>query len=173
MGGVGSPRGADFKLASDVLRMIATDIRGRLRRDQSVRSQIGDLESTWWTNKVRPEDMAAAWSERSDWHWVQMVEIPSAATDAIVGAAIDEARRNAGREAPLVRLLRITEGRAAQTLHVGGRLTEPDALGKLYDAVLEAGLQPRGHVHQIVLADPDIVPIGRAASIFRLPIEDV
>jgi hypothetical protein len=51
-GGVGSPRGADFVLASDVLRMIAADIRGRLRRDRSV-AQIGDLESTWWTNTVR------------------------------------------------------------------------------------------------------------------------
>jgi hypothetical protein len=30
-----------------------------------------------------------------------------------------------------------------------------------------------GRAAQIVLADPDIVPIGRAASIFRLPIEDV
>jgi hypothetical protein len=102
-----------------------------------------------------------------------MIEIPSAATDAIVDAAIDEARRNAGRETPLVRLVRMTEGRAAQMLHVGSRLTESDTLGKLYEAVVGAGLRPRGQVHQIVLADPDIVPTGRAASIFRLPIEDV
>ena len=102
-----------------------------------------------------------------------MVEIPSAATDAIVGAAIDEARMHAGRETPLVRLLRITEGRAAQILHVGGHESEPDALRKLYKAVLEAGLQPRGPVHQILLADPAVVPTERAASIFRLPIRDV
>jgi hypothetical protein len=173
IGGVGSVVGADFKMASGVLRVIATDIRSRLRRDQSASSQIGELESVWWTNGVEPADISTTWADRSDWHWQQMIEIPSAAPDAIVGAAIDEARRNAGRETPLVRLVRIREGRAAQILHVGGRPTESDALRKLYDALLGAGLRPRGHVHQIVLSDPDMVPNGRAASIFRLPIEDV
>jgi hypothetical protein len=173
IGGVGSFAGADFKLASDVLRVIATDIRRRLRREQSASSPVADLESAWWTNAVEPADMSTAWAERSDWHWQQMIEIPSVVTDATVDAAIDEARRNAGRDTPLVRLVRMTEGRAAQMLHVGSRPTESDTLGKLYEAVVGAGLRPRGQVHQIVLADPDIVPTGRAASIFRLPIEDV
>lgn len=172
VGGLGSPRGADFKLASDTLRMIATDIRGRLRRDRLPTSRVGHLEATWSSHEVSPEDVPAAWSARSDWHWVQMVEIPPAATDATVGAAIDAARMNAGRETPLVRLVRITEGRAAQILHVGGHDSEPDALRKLYSGVVEAGLQPRGPVHQIVLADPAVVPTERATSIFRLPIED-
>jgi hypothetical protein len=172
-GGVGSPRGADFKLASDILRLIAIDIRRRLRRDQLPTPRVEHLEATWSSQQIRPEDIPATWSTRSDWHWVQMVEVPSAATDAVVGAAIDEARMNAGRETPLVRLLRIAEGRAAQILHVGGHESEPDTLRRLFEAVLEAGLQPRGPVHQILLADPDVVPTGRAASIFRLPIESV
>jgi hypothetical protein len=115
--------------------------------------------------------MADAFVDRSPWHWQQMIEIPTRATDEDADAAISETRQQAAREVPLVRFISIVEGRAAQILHLGDAASEPEALRKLHDAVAAAGLRPRGHVHQIFLVDPERVPRDRARSIFRLPVE--
>jgi hypothetical protein len=171
--GVGSPTGADFEVASEVLRRVARKLRARLKHERSIDTPLGLLESAWWAHPELPfDEMAETFADRSEWHWQQMIEIPPAATDSEAEAAIDEARREAAREQPLVRVIRFTEGRAAQILHHGGSESGADALRKLRDAVLTAGLRPRGHIHQLVVADPRRVPLDRARSILRLPVDE-
>jgi hypothetical protein len=172
MDGVGGPTGTDFRLASDVLRTVAAALRRQLLQVRSIESRIGLLEAAWWIHpELPPDEMADAFVDRSPWHWQQMIEIPTRATDEDADAAITETRQQAAREVPLVRLISIVEGRAAQILHLGDATSEPEALRKLHDAVAAAGLRPRGHVHQIFLVDPERVPRERARSIFRLPVE--
>lgn len=171
--GVGSPTGADFEVASEVLRRVARKLRARLKHERSIDTPLGLLESAWWAHpELSFDEMAEAFADRSEWHWQQMIEIPPAATDSDAEAAIDEARREAARQQPLVRAIRFTEGRAAQILHHGGSESGADALRKLRDAVLTAGLRPRGHIHQLVVADPRRVPLDRARSILRLPVDE-
>lgn len=166
--GVGDPRGNDFRLATTILRAVSERLRSRVPRDRTNDAPTSALEVAWWIHpEVPPDEMAASFADRSSWHWQQMIEIPHFATDADATAAIDEA----GTGGPLVRFIHFIEGRAAQILHVGGSGDEADSLRKLFQVVAEAGLRPRGHLHQIVLADPDVVPANRARSIFRLPIE--
>jgi len=100
-----------------------------------------------------------------------MVEVPDSSTESSVADAIDETRRQGDRDVPLVRLIHFAEGRAAQILQVGGHEGEPRSVGKLFRFVADSGLRPRGDLHQLVLADPDVVPRERGRSIFRLPIE--
>jgi len=171
--GVGSPISAGFRLAASTLRTAAENLRSLLHRSRGLETRVGIVESAWWIHpEVEPAAMADAFVDRSLWHWQQMVEVPAKATDAEVESAIEQTRRDASRELPLIRSIRFAEGRAAQILHVGGAPTEVEAVRRLFDVVAEAGLRPRGHLHELYLADPEQVPAGRARSILRLPIED-
>jgi hypothetical protein len=170
--GVGGPRGSDFRLASEVLRSAAENLRATLHQRRGIESRIGVIEVAWWIHpEPAPTEMAEAFADRAKWHWQQMVEVADRATDEEAEAAIDVTRAQAGRDIPLLRLIHFTEGRAAQILQVAGPEAEAAAIARLYDAVAGLGLRVRGHLHQIVLADPDRVPAGRSRSIFRLPIE--
>jgi len=169
--GVGNPGVGAYRLATETLRTAAELLRLRLARTNgSARGAI--IECAWW---VHPEpgrdEMATAFADRSAWHWQQMIEVPDRATDDDASAAIDETRRRAGREAPLVRLIRVVEGRSAQILHTGGPSTEAAAVAKLYDAVEAEGLRPHGHLHELHLVEPGRVPENRARTILRLPVE--
>jgi hypothetical protein len=170
--GIGSPGGADYRLASETLRTAAELLRGRVLKATGIETRIGVLECAWWVHpEPTPEELAAQFADRSSWHWQQMIEIPGVATEEEAAAAIDEARRRAGRAAPLLRVIRFREGQSAQILHAGGPATEAESVAKLFHAVQVAGLRPRGHLHELHLADPGRVPEGRARTILRLPIE--
>jgi hypothetical protein len=170
--GVGSPEAIDYRLASETLHAAASHLRTRLLRTLRLETRIGLVECAWWTHPEPPPDqVAAAFADRATWHWQQMIEVPDQATDEDVAGAIDETRRGAARAAPLVRLIRFSEGRSAQILHTGGPDTEPAAVERLYDAVRKEGLRPHGHLHELHLAEPGRVPEGRARTILRLPIE--
>jgi hypothetical protein len=169
--GVGAPGAADFRLASATLHDVANTLRREIGSGRAGTTPRV-VEVAWWTHpEIAPEETADAFADRSTWHWQQMIEIPARAEIGDAEAAIDATRRAAGRTVPLVRVIELEEGQAAQILHIGGRAGEPESVRKLYAAIAEAGLRPRGHLHQIVLADPAEVPEGRARSILRLPVE--
>ncbi len=169
--GVGTPSAAGFGYAAASLRTVAETLRRTLRR-RKVDTPRAVIECAWWTHpELSFAEFADAFEDRSTWHWQQMIEIPGPAADKEVAAAIDETRRGAGRASPLIHVVEITEGRAAQILHVGRLDEEPAAVRKLWGMVREAGLQPRGHLHELLLVDPPQTRDGRVRSILRLPVE--
>jgi hypothetical protein len=168
--GVGSPTAGDFQLASQTLRAVDESLRGALRA-RSIEVRKPALEVAWWTHpELPPDEMAEQFADRSTWHWQQMVEVPDAATETEVSSGIDETRRRAGRDIALVRVIQLIEGRAAQILQIGN-VDERESVRRLYAAIGEAGLRPRGHLHEIHLVDPSQVPLDRRRSILRLPVE--
>jgi len=170
--GVGGPGSSAYRFASDVLHEVADVLARRLREHGAKGERAGVLETAWWVHPELPDDaMPAAFVDRTTWHWQQMVEVPPKATEEDVEAAVDENRLKAGRPAPLVRVIHVTEGKAAQILHAGGIEDEPESVRRLYAAVATGGFRPRGHLHEIRLADAGRVPRERVRSIIRLPIE--
>jgi hypothetical protein len=170
--GVGKPGVGAHRLAGETLRTAAEILRLRLAQSAGGGATSGIIECAWWVHPEPGRDqMASAFADRSAWHWQQMIEVPDRATDEAVAAAIDETRRRAGRKAPLVRLIRVVEGRSAQILHTGGPSTEASAVAKLYDAIEAAGLRPHGHLHELHLVEPGRVPDSRVRTILRLPVE--
>ena len=170
--GAGYPRAADFQRATTILRTVEDILRTRLRRDHVSDAPRPIVEVAWRTEPGwSTDDTVAAFTKPTIWRWRQMVEVPHAATELIVDEAIDEARRQGARDIPLVRLIQFAEGRAAQILHVGGPEEAARSVSRLYGFVTEAGLRPRGDLHELVVADPDVVPRERARSILRIPIE--
>ena len=170
--GLGDPRLAAFVLASESLRAVDERVRARVQKATGRRVDAAALECAWWTHPEPPsQDLATSFADRSTWHWQQMIEIPSEATDEDAQRSIDETRAAFDRPLPLVRIIQFAEGRSAQILHVGGPADEHRSVVALYDAVAREGLHPHGHLHEIRLADYERVPDGRARAILRLPIE--
>jgi hypothetical protein len=119
-----------------------------------------------------PDELPKAFEDRSNWHWQQMIEVPEQASGEDVEAAIDETRRESGREKPLLHVITLTEGRAAQMLHLGGSASAGATLRALFDLLASSGLHPHGHIHELRIADESDVPAGRARSILRVPVDD-
>ena len=168
--GLGAPHAADFQLASRTLRRVDMVLRAAVAgRGDPVRH--GFLEIAWWQHpEPALEDLVTAFADRSTWHWQQMIEVPAVATEDEVAAAVAFVRAEAGREQPLLRVVRLPGGPVAQILHIGRSATEAVTLRNLVGAVGAAALQPRGHVHEIRLADEHEVPVERARSILRIPL---
>lgn len=169
--GVGHPEATEFRMASTILRAVHDSVRASLRRHRLTDSPKPIIEIAWLTDAPRsPDDMIVAFSEPETLHWRQMIELPPAATDALADEAIEATRQLGGRAIPLVKRIAFTEGRAAQVLHLGGLMTLSPSVARLCGFVSEAGLQPRGDLHQLVYGDPQATSLDRARSILRIPI---
>jgi hypothetical protein len=174
--GIGAPTSDDFRFALDPLRRAEERTRHRLAGRLSVedRRELHPAvpECIWWHPDVAlPADLLRAIDDRAGWHWRQLVELPARATDEEATEAIDDAARTAGRARPLVRLVRLTEGPAAQILHRGGSATIAGSLRRLYDELAASGTVPGRTIHEVRVADERLVPPDRAHLILRVPIE--
>jgi hypothetical protein len=164
------PRGADdFRLATVVLRTVAEIIRTSLPRDRRARPGRPLLEITWPIDGGLTVDEIVEALDDPRQRWRQLSELPRFATEAAAERAIDAARRLGGRDIPLVQMIHVREGRAAQVLRTAD---EPPlaCVRRLLGLVLEAGCRPTGDLHELVLADPADVGRVRARSIVRVPI---
>lgn len=170
--GIGEPGAADFRLATSALRLVVEILLRRLRQAGSATAtRAGIAECAWWPpSPLTPAELPVAFGDRSTWHWRQLRELPSRATESDANDAIDEARRDAGRDVALIRRLDLNEGSAAQMLHVGPRGTEAVTVRRLFDAIADAGLQPVGPLHTLTLADPEVAAHGLGRSILRQPV---
>lgn len=170
--GIGKPRAADYQLAAGVLVDAHRAVRARLPGDRFTAAVVRPVaESLWWPHPDGTAmDSPRAFTDAADWHWRQMIELQSGASDEQVLAAIDDVRRAAGRPVPLVRHVSFVEGPVAQLLHVGDQDHLPDSVGRLFEGIAEAGRLPIGYLHILVLADPERVPRGRGRLIVRQPI---
>lgn len=169
--GLGPPEASGFELASRALRSAAAAVGGAMARAGVVPPPRAAYEALWWPGPdVPPEALVETFADRRRWYWEQLLAVPEAATDAQAEAAIDLARRGAGRERALIRLVELTEGLSAQLLAIGGPASEAEALGRLLEHAANAGHAPRGRIHVIQLTSPDLVPIDRRRVIVRIPL---
>jgi hypothetical protein len=165
--GTGTREAADFALASEVLRTVAAIVRASLASPPFGFRSV--LEVCWSMPSVGTTEEVAKTLDEPVRRWRQMIELPNPASDAQALAAIDAARRLGGRQVPLVRLTRLSEGPAAQVLHLA---IEPmaQAVRQLYDFVFGSGLRPAGDLHELVVSDPAVAGMIRGRSILRVPI---
>jgi hypothetical protein len=166
--GAGPRTAADFRLATSILRTVGETVR-TAPAEQRQTSHRPVHEICWPVERAATLAEVDATIAQPVRAWRQMIEVPSVATDGQALAAIDMARRLGGRDVPLVRLLHLVEGPAVQILHLW---TEGEwaTVRRLYEIVFEAGLQPVGDLHELVVVPPAVVGNRRGRSIFRLPV---
>jgi hypothetical protein len=167
--GAGRRGAADFRLATTLLRTVGETVRATLLRDRRGEPLRSVLEVTWSVEPGLTVDEIVEVLSSPTPRWRQMTELPHDATEAMAVQAIDEARHRGGRDVPLVRLIHLTEGPAVQILHLG-RDEALSSIRKLYAFVAESGFPAGGDLHELVVADPNVVGPERARSILRVPI---
>jgi hypothetical protein len=167
--GQGDPNTPAFAAAVEALYPVAYKMKFASKRDLGRDYVVMPLEGLWWA-----EDMDAFTSARdkSRWDWTLMIMVPNWTDEAVFAAAVD--RVGAGK-APArlgdVRLDTLSEGRCAQTLHVGPFDEEADVLARMHHEFIPAqGLGLAGRHHEIYLSDLRRTAPEKLRTILRQPV---
>jgi hypothetical protein len=145
-----SPAYAD---AVQALYSVSYAAKFALRKD-GADFKVSPLEGFW-----SAEDMSTfVTGDKGAWDWTMVIRQPDSVTDDRVARLVAEVAEKKGL--PAVRDLRvetITEGTAAQVLHVGPYAAEGPTVQRLHDFIHEQGFVFSGDVerhHEIYLGDP-------------------
>ncbi|HET6818643.1 MAG TPA: GyrI-like domain-containing protein [Mycobacteriales bacterium] len=177
--GSGDPGGTEFAAALSALFPVAYALRFALR-ERGVDEKVSPLEALWWSPSPVSDFAAASAAggftarQKQAWRWQAMIRVPQAADEAFVvqtARATERRRPELAGAIDRVRYLTWTEGRAAQTLHVGPYSEELRTVQALHAAIAAAGCRPRGRHHEIYLSDPRRCAPERLRTILRQPVE--
>jgi hypothetical protein len=129
--------------------------------------RVSPLEGFW-----SAEDMGTfVTGEKGAWDWTMVIRQPDSVTEALVARLVEEVAEK--KALPAVRDLRletITEGTAAQVLHVGPYAAEGPTIQRLHDFIHEQGFVFTGDVerhHEIYLGDPRRAAPEKLRTIIR------
>ncbi|MFE9956853.1 GyrI-like domain-containing protein [Micromonospora sp. NPDC005299] len=158
-----------FVEAVEALYPVAYKLKFASKRDLERDYVVPPLEGLWWA-----EDMSSFTSARdkSRWDWTLMLMVPDWIDQAMVGAAVEQARaKNRPARLDDVRLEPLSEGRCVQTLHVGSFDDEAVVLSHLHHEVIPAqGFRMAGTHHEIYLSDFRRVAPEKQRTILRQPV---
>jgi hypothetical protein len=170
--GLGRPGAAGFHLATTILRTVDNAVRAALRSDRVSNGPRALAEVAWLVGPQGSlEVLIKALAEHLPVRWRQMIELPPSASPAIVDEAIQETRSQGGRGQSLIRAIVVTEGRAAQMLHLGPVADPSSTIERLSRFIAESGHWPRGDPHLLVFGNPPSLTVALARSILRIPIQ--
>jgi hypothetical protein len=108
------------------------------------------LEGLWWADDLG--DFRRG--DRSAWKWTMMIVQPDFITGELVEDTLAEVHAKKDPVAlPLVRFEALTEGRAAQIMHVGPFSEEGPTIERVHEFIDESGCDRSGKHHEIYLTD--------------------
>lgn len=150
--GQGDPNeSSEYREAVEALFSLSYALKFRAKKAPlEINYGVMPLEGLWWA-----EDMSSFTSgDRSQWRWTMMIMQP----DFIDGDLIEETRIAVAAKKNLPGLLRIrleslTEGPAAQIMHIGPFSTEGPTIEKVHRFITDSGHQLSGKHHEIYLSD--------------------
>jgi hypothetical protein len=179
--GAGSPDDQAFADAIQALYSVSYGAHFAVKRALGDAPRVMALEALWWVEG--PEAQAAMEliaagqvgmeaSDRSGWRWrLMMMQLPPI-DEAIIDAAVADAKAKKGFETlDRVAFERWAEGPSAQIMHIGPYATEQLSVVTLHKAIAENGCRPRGRHHEIYLGDPRIAAPEKLRTILRQPVE--
>lgn len=150
--GEGDPNSGDqFGPAVEALYALSYAIKFMIKKgDQQLDYGVMPLEGLWWA-----DDMSTfSADDKSSWKWTAMIMQPEPVTAALVGEAAEQVRKKKNPAAlDLVRFEPFTEGRAAQTLHIGPFENEGPTIEAVHRHIQENGGKRTGKHHEIYLSD--------------------
>jgi hypothetical protein len=166
--GQGDPNTAqDYKDAVEALFSVSYTLKFQIKESElAVDYGVMPLEGLWWA-----DDMAQfSADDKSDWKWTAMIMQPEHVNAELVQEAILQVERK--KRLSTVSKLRfeaLTEGQAAQILHIGPFSEEAPAIEALHQFIEEQGYQRAGKHHEIYLNDFRRTAPDRLKTIIRQP----
>jgi hypothetical protein len=161
--GEGPPGGDRFQALVPQLYAMAYTIKYALKFAGREDFKVGRLECLHLIDDP-------ARTPKESWRWRLLIRISPAATTGDLRKAAKTLRARKGLDTSGVKRLAWTEGRAAQTLHVGPYDQVGEAYARLESFARENGLAAGRPGHEIYLSDPRRVAAERLKTIVRLPL---
>jgi hypothetical protein len=130
---------------------------------------VAPLEGLWWA-----EDMSDFAGDKGKWLWTAMIMQPDWITPKMFAAADDHAGARLGEPPASLRLERLDEGLAVQTMHIGPFSAEGPTIARLHQEFLPAnGLTETGKHHEIYLSDPRRTVPEKLRTVIRQPVRRI
>ncbi|MDF2555298.1 MAG: 2-C-methyl-D-erythritol 2,4-cyclodiphosphate synthase [Microbacterium sp.] len=170
--GSGDPNtSAAYAQAVSTLFAVAYRLKFTSKRELDRDYVVMPLEAQWWS-----DDMAAFTVERdaSRWSWTALNLLPDWIGDAEVDSALSSADASSVPARSRLRIQTISEGRCAQTLHIGPYDEEGPVLRELHEEYIPAhGFVMTGLHHEIYLSDARRTDPAKLRTILRQPVVEV
>lgn len=126
------------------------------------------LEGLWWTDDMSKFSI----EDKSNWQWTMMIAQPPFVSNEMVDAAIAEVKRKKNPTTiSKLRFEAFTEGRCAQTLHIGPFSEEGPNIAKVHHFIEASGCKLRGKHHEIYLSDIRRSAPAKWKTIIRQPMQ--
>jgi hypothetical protein len=166
--GRGDPNTAPaFPQAAEALFRVSYTLKFMVKKEQGQDYAVMPLEGLWYA-----EDLSAFAQDRRDqWQWTLMILQPDFITPEAVARAVAEVRKKQG--SPLLDALKLaplSEGQAAQILHVGPYHEEAPTIARLHRFIRDKGYHFGGRHHEIYLNDPRRTAPEKLKTIIRQPV---
>jgi hypothetical protein len=169
VGGAGDPNSAPaFAAAVEALFSLSYTLKFMIKKGQDIDYGVLPLEALWWSD----DPQAFSSGTKDAWLWTVMVMQPELVTEELVAAAHKEVQRKKQLVAlPLVRFEAFTEGKSAQTLHIGPFSDEGPTTETVHRFIADSGSQRIGKHHEIYLSDIRRAAPEKWRTIIRQPME--
>ena len=151
--------------AVEALFSVSYTAKFMVKRAAGIDYAVMPLEGLWWSDDLT----AFVNDDRAKWQWTMMIMQPDFVEPALIEDAIAQVRRRKRLAAvEKLRLQTFTEGRCAQTLHVGPFSEEGPTIQRVHDFI-RAHSALTGKHHEIYLSDVRRADPARWKTIIRQP----
>lgn len=166
--GQGDPNTSkSFQEAVESLYALSYTIKFMVKKgDLAVDYGVMPLEGLWWTNDMSKFSVES----KNDWKWTLMILQPEIVTKKLVSEAIKLVRVKKNPAALLkLRFEPFSEGKAAQTMHIGPFSEEGPTVQRVHAFIKENGSRLRDKHHEIYLSDIRKAAPAKWKTIIRQP----
>ena len=150
--GAGDPNTSlAYKEAIEALYTLSYTLKFMIKKGkQKIDYGVMPLEGLWWVDDMSKFDQ----NKKEDWKWTAMIMQPEVVTNELIAIATEEVRKKKNPKAlSKIRFEAFTEGKAAQTLHIGPFSEEGPTIKKVHDCIINDGHKLSGKHHEIYLSD--------------------
>lgn len=165
--GHGDPNtSAEYRDAVSALFSVSYAARFALKGHDVLDYSVMPLEGLWWTGDMSTFSV----DDKSAWDWTAMILQPNEVTaDVLVAATAKAAAKVPASALDRLRLESVTEGLAAQVLHLGPYSAEGPTIAALHEFIADQGHSLTGKHHEIYLGDPRRSAPEKLKTIIRQP----
>ena len=166
--GKGAPDSSpEFGEATEALFGVSYAIKFAVKKGTlAIDYGVMPLEGLWWA-----DDMSSFSSgDKSEWQWTLMIMQPEFVTSEMIDAAIAQVTQKKNPIAiTKLRFEEFSEGRCAQTLHVGPFSEEGPTIARVHEFIAERGKRSGKH-HEIYLSDIRKAAPEKWRNVIRQPL---
>jgi len=166
--GTGDPNTSlAYKEAIEALFTLSYTLKFMIKKgEQEIDYGVMPLEGLWWVDDMSKFDQ----NKKEDWKWTALIMQPEVVTKELVAICSEVVKNKKNPKAlSKIRFEAFTEGKAAQTLHIGPFSEEGPTIKKVHDFILNNGHKLSGKHHEIYLSDIRRAAPEKWKTIIRQP----